>query len=66
MNATDDKIRGLAEYALKVSRNDVAIAIRFLCDLSLTFAEACAAVEEVVGLDEAQPSHCSDPIKDSE
>jgi hypothetical protein len=60
---TDDKIRGLVEYALKLSRNDVASAIRFLGELGLPFADACAAVEDVAALDEAQPSQCDDPVE---
>jgi hypothetical protein len=64
MHTTDDGIRNLVKYALEVSRNDVATAIRFLCDLRLPFAEAYAAVEEVIGLDEARPPQCNNPTED--
>jgi hypothetical protein len=64
MHTTDDGIRNLAAYALKVARGDVAAAVRFLCDLSMPFAEACAAVEDVIALDQAQPPGCSRDSKE--
>jgi hypothetical protein len=49
---------GLAEYVLKRTRNNVAGAIKFLDELGVPFADACAAVEDAIGLDEAPPSQC--------
>jgi hypothetical protein len=55
--------RHLAEYALKLAHNDVASAIKFLRELGLPFADAFAAIEDVVALDEAQPLQCDDPVE---